>query len=359
VPGLIPVDRLHHVTVVVRDLRETARNYALVYGIHRWEVVHHTPERLRETSAFGYEASFGYAAATGSNAHGVTFRLVQPTGGLSSFAEFLVTRDEGIHGMCLASVSETDLRALGDRLPALQAAVVDGARHCWLDTRSALGGFSVEVVAPAGSGPDGRPPDERWDFGAELARPTGAEQLWELPRVWHFGVAVGDLMGRLPAYAELLGLTEWTFLHFRPEPGSLERSTLEGEEVRNAWLLALASTGEVAFEALQPTMEPTPFRRHMLDPLGEGIHHLQVLPSLGRDDWAPVERWMASMDVPVATSGLARYGAVEFFYLDTRRLLGGYLLEAICRQQPPAQGGPPRGAPDFRFDFSRRAAPFG
>jgi hypothetical protein len=32
-------------------------------------------------------------------------------------------------------------------------------------------------------------------------------------------------------------------------------------------------------------------------------------------------------------SGLVRSGAAEFFYLDTRRLLGGHLLEAICRYE--------------------------
>jgi hypothetical protein len=64
---------------------------------------------------------------------------------------------------------------------------------------------------------------------------------------------------------------------------------------------------------------------------------------------------MESLDVPVAMSGRVRHGAAEFFYLDTRQRLGGYLVEAICRY-PRADGErPARGGPDYSFDFSRRA----
>jgi hypothetical protein len=352
---VIPVDRLHHVSVVVRDLEATARSCATIYGIERWDVARHTAGRLRDTAAFGFETPFTYATATGTSPGGITFRLVQPTGGLSTYAEFLVTRGEGIHSLCLATAGEAEAadlrrRLLSEDITVGQAATVDGgATHLHLDTRRALGGWYVEVVVPGGAGRV----DERWDFHDDVSRPEGVEILQEVPRVWHFGVAVRDLMGRLPAYGALLGLHEWTFVHFRPAPGSLEGSTLDGRPVRQAFWLARADLPDCGFELIQPTLEPTHYRRDMLDPIGEGIHHLLVVPSMPEARWSCLRDWMASLDVPVATSGSVRSGAAEFFYLDTRRRLGGYLLEVIRRSSPP--GGPP-SEPDFRFDFSKKAA---
>lgn len=351
-PGapLVPVDRLHHVTVVVRDLRAAARGYAEVLGVERWDVVHHTAERLRDTAVLGYAAPFTYATATGSNAHGVTFRLVQPTGGLSTYEQFLVTRGEGIHGVCLAGVDERAFADVRGRLAAHgvsigQAATVDGAvRHYHLDTRAALGGFFVEVEVPLAG--EAVAVDERWDFGDEVRRPEGVESLQDVPRIFHFGVAVHDLMARLPAYADLLGLSRWSFRHFRP--GTLQRSTVDGEEVEHAFLLALAGFEDVGFEVIQPTQEPTHYRRHLLDAIGEGIHHVLLLPGEDEERWPAVRAWLEDLGAPVAMSG--GVGPATFYYLDTRAGLGGYLVEAIVRPR----GEAPRGEPDYTFDFGTR-----
>jgi Glyoxalase/Bleomycin resistance protein/Dioxygenase superfamily len=354
---VIPVDRLHHVSVVVRDLAAAARNHSLVYGIEGWDVAHHTAADLRDTSAFGFVAPYTYSTATGATRHGVTFRLVQPTGGLSTFAEFLVTRGEGIHSICVATLGEADLQDLSRQLQgrgvaAGQGATVGGAVHRWFDTRRALGGYYVEVVAPDGAGTR---VDERWDLSGDREPADGMEGIRDAPRIGHLGVAVESLMERLPAYASLLGLSDWTFVHFRPEPGSLEGATLDGEEVRHAFFLAKAEVADLGLELIQPTIGPTHYRRHMLDPMGEGVHHLLVLPDEREERWPRLRGAMEALGAPVATSGRVRNGAAEYFYLDTRRLLSGYLLEAIVRYVRPADGPPRRSEPDYRFDFSTRA----
>jgi hypothetical protein len=63
----IPVERLHHATVVVRDLHASARSYAEVYGIERWQVVHWSRERLLDSQAFGNCSGFSFSTATGAN----------------------------------------------------------------------------------------------------------------------------------------------------------------------------------------------------------------------------------------------------------------------------------------------------
>ncbi|HXM55161.1 MAG TPA: VOC family protein, partial [Candidatus Dormibacteraeota bacterium] len=146
-------------------------------------------------------------------------------------------------------------------------------------------------------------------------------------RVWHVGVAVHDLEARMKACRALLGVTDWSVVELRPEA-----ATLDGRPVENAFLVARAPLAGFELELIQPTVEPTHYRRELLDRYGEGIHHVLALPRLTDAELAETRAWMAARGVPVAMSGGVRGGAAEFFYFDTRALLGGYLLEAIVRR---------------------------
>jgi catechol 2,3-dioxygenase-like lactoylglutathione lyase family enzyme len=313
---VIPVDGLHHVTVVVRDLEAAARGYALVYGIGRWRVTR--------------AGRLPHAVATGTTAAGLTFRLVQPAGRGGTFDEPLARRGPGVHGLCLTVLSEAEMRGLGERLAGAGVAVVreetepGASRHYHLDTGAALGGLWLEVVVPVGAGRA----DEVWRMAT--ARPPGVP---EIARLWHVGVAVRSLAERVPAYERLLGMSGWDRVDFRPEPGSLERSTLDGAVVRHAFSLVKGRLADIELELIEPTLEPTHYGREFIDRVGEGVHHLLALPSLREAEWLRLRAWMESLGAPVVMSGLVRSGAAEFFYLDTRRLLGGHLLEAICRYE--------------------------
>ena len=200
----------------------------------------------------------------------------------------------------------------------------------------------MEVVAgepETAPGPAGR----EWTF-------PGDGLPAEVTRIWHLGIAVRDLMGRLPSYARLLGAVHWDLVHLRPE-----WATLDNEPVEHAMLLALGTVAGLQLEVIQPTLEPTHYRRHLLDPIGEGVHHVLALPALDEERWHAARAWMESRAAPVAMSGRVRAGAAEFFYLDTRRMLGGYLLEAVLRRPDAA----PRGEPDYRIDLSSPSAPAG
>ena len=355
---IVPIDRLHHVNVVVRDLRSMARNYAEILGVERWDVAHHTADGLADSSAFGLRASFGYSTATGANAQGVTFRLIQPTDGFSTFTEFLAARGPGIHGMCATVAHEAAFAAMRDSLaelgvPVGQAATVDGAAtHWWFDTRALLGGYFVEVIVPRRADWEiaGRV-DERWDFGAEIRRPAGAAAAQRIPKIGHFGIAVPDMMRTVEAHARVFGINHWGGVHFRTAPNSLEFSTLNGAPVRHAWLLSSGACADVGFEVLQSTEGPTHYKEEFIDKLGgPGIHHLLLLPGLPAADWLPLRAWLESMDITNCMSGRVAGGSAEFFYMDAREKLG-FLVETIVSHGQPGGTRPGR----FSFDFSKPA----
>jgi hypothetical protein len=277
---VIPVRRLDALCVAVRDLEAAARAHSLVYGIERWRVAS--------------------GIATGSSPHGVTFRLVRLVDGV----ELPGAEREGIYALRLAVDPDLSIQR--------------GARSRLLDTTVVLGGWCVELVAG-----DEPPPTsaEEWTFPVAGAPPA------PITRVWHLGVAVRDLDARITACRALLGATDWSVVELRPE-----RATLDGRPVSNAFRVARAPLAGFELELIQPTVEPTHYRRELLDPFGEGVHHVLALPQLTDAELAATRTWMEARGAPVAMSGQVRGGAAEFFYFDTRALLGGYLLEAIVRR---------------------------
>jgi hypothetical protein len=346
----IPVQQLHHANVVVTDAHATAQNYARLLGISRWDVHHWTPQRLTPSQAYGYRAEFGYTAATGRNAQGVTFRLVQPTHGFSTFTEYLITRGEGVHSLCVSTLAARELDSLVRELEQQDLAVGqsttlgDGGTSVMFDTRRALGGFFVEVTS-SGLAPAA---DEVWDFSDEDQRPEGVAWLAQIPRVGHFGVAVSSLTEKFAAYAKLLDLSRWNGVHFHNTPGGLEHATVDGQVVDNAWVLAITDVADFGLELLQGTREPTDYQR-TVQRIGEGIHHVLVRRGATDAEWWAVRDWMASMHIGVVMSGRVRHGAAEFFYLDTRTALGGYLLEVLVARDVP--DAPPGSVTNWRFDF--------
>jgi hypothetical protein len=334
----IALERLYHANVVVEDLRAAACNYARILGIAGWDVHHWSPDRLRDTQAFGYRAELGYATATGANSQGITFRLVQPMHGFSTFAEHLITRGQSVHSLSL-STGDADISV------AQAATHASGARSVMLDTRRALGGFYVELSQ--GTQPA---PDEHWDLSVEAVLPDDVRWLSEIPKIGHFGMAVSSVAEKLPHYAELLGVEHWSGAHFNSAPGMLKHSTFRGAEVDNAWFLAITDVANFGLELLQETRGPTDYRA-TVDRIGEGVHHVLVRRDLSEADWIALRDWMASMAIGTVMSGQVRGGAAEFFYLDTRDALG-FLLEVIVAHDIPAGGTPMRR---FDLDFSRHA----
>ena len=351
----IPIQRLYHANVVVNDARATAQQYARLLGITRWEVRHWTPRRLASSQAYGYRAEFGYSTATGRNAQGVTFRLIQPTHGFSTFTEYLITRGEGVQSLCTTMLPAPELESLATALElehgltvAHAVADANGCSSIVFDTRQSLGGFCLEVMSSEAASPVTA--DDVWDLSGEDQPPAGVGWLAQIPRVGHFGIAVSSLTDKLPSYARLLGVSRWNGVHFHNTPGGLEHATLDGRVVDNAWLLAITDVADFGLELLQGTHGPTDYQR-TVQRIGEGIHHVLVRRGATDAEWSAVRDWMESMNIGVVMSGRVRRGAGEFFYLDTREALG-YLLEVLVSREAPETSAPAPANWRFTFDFT-------
>lgn len=379
---VFPIDKLYRVGVVVWDLKKAATDYTEVYGIKDWKVVHHTPDRLQNSAFYGRKVQHGYSSAIGDTPGGaIRFELIQPGAGASTFKQFLYGRGEGVHHLLLRAGDAKDLADLRDWLAGqgirvIQSGSVDGlVQSEYYDTRKDLGGYYLKAVATQGGDfEDAVPADETWDLTGDVKWPEGAPL--NVPLLHHFGIVVRDVVERAESYSKLFGLDNWNFGLWHSGQGSLENATYNGKPVEHAYFTTLLSPiTNFGIELMQPSYGPQNYKEDYLDVYGEGVHHLftQPPPALrDKEHWEQVQKWMASMGVPMVQSA-SLGGFADFYYLDTKAKLGGYVTETMLRYgampgRPAAAEGAPKETPrvlppppsgrnsrDFPIDFSAHA----
>lgn len=151
----------------------------------------------------------------------------------------------------------------------------------------------------------------------------------DLPELSQVGLVVTDLEQSMEQYAQLLGVGPWSV--FRFEPPELTDTTYQGEQTAQRWRLAIADTGTVDLELIEPLDGENSYTAH-LDEHGPGLHHVACFAF---DDPASVVAQFEASGVDVLQSGVYQGGG--FWYLDTRDQLGT-ILEIV---EPPEGGTEP------------------
>lgn len=331
----IPTDELIHIGVVVKDARASAEKYAHIYGIKNWAVINHGGKRLSSTTTHGYAAEHQFRTATGvaeTQAGPVSFRLIEPQGGWTTYQEFLLTKGEGIHSVCTAIIKPAQAKTLttwlaGEGVEVAQSDVLDSqVQYLCLDTRAALGGFYLELLVSDEDKPQPKA-DEVWDLSANIPAAGGLLPLGTFEM--HFGVVVNDLIATTRNWSRLFGVAHWNYMNWHNGPGSLEEPFYMGKPVDHAYFTTLYNiTPLLGFEIIQPTFGPSHYKEEYRDHFGEGIHHLNASLVMDPAAWPDAEKRMTDYGAEVVMGGGVGGKFAKFFYLDTRDALG-YVTEAI------------------------------
>jgi Glyoxalase/Bleomycin resistance protein/Dioxygenase superfamily len=349
----VPVDQLYRIGVVVKNLEAAARNYAEVYGIDRWKVSQFDGRRLSDTVVEGRSVEHAYRTATGSTPSGaITFELIEPGKGESTYSVFRATHGHGVQNLVLHVAAPDQAHVVRDYfasegIAVAQSGTIDGdVSYLEFDTRQTLGGYNIKVLVAA-DGPDLRA-DEEWDLSDTYTRPPGRSFI-DVPQLGHFGIVVRDVLVKVARYAELFGIRQWPMMNWRAEHGRLDNPFYRGESVNHEYFCGLAfGFHNFGFELIQPTLGPSDYK-DFLSVVGEGVHHLMACYPKDNEEWADITAWMESMGVPVVMGSSLLAGRADFYYLDTREKLSGYVLEAVVIHRPLDPAASPIW--DYVIDF--------
>lgn len=350
---------LLHLTVVVDDLDEAMQNYGLVLGVDQWDLFDE-PSRIGQLTVHGLRSSATWRAAIGACPSGaVTFELVQPLVGLSTAQLFRARHGTGIMQLNFEARSRKELEGVerffaARSVPVAQRHVLDGTHEfVSFDTMRLLGGYLIGYRAPLQDGPSRPAADQHCDVSQTYSRP-GPMQALDIPRLHHLGIVVRDVVATVGRHASVFEIDRWNFINWRHEPGRLETPFYRGKPVDHEYLTGRAFDYEnFGFELVQPTFGPSHYKNDFLDVAGEGIHHLLIGFPTSEDRWAETIDWLDSIRIPLVMGSEMRGGSGRFYYLDSRALLGGWVIEASF----PRAGRPVVGPiNDFSIDFREQTA---
>jgi Glyoxalase/Bleomycin resistance protein/Dioxygenase superfamily len=349
--------------VVVVDLDRAMLHYGLILGIDRWAVFDDS-DRATGLTVDGLRSCGRWRTATGTTPSGAaTFELVEPLDGLSMAQLFRAGHGEGIMALNFSAGSPAELDEITGFFAAHSAGVAqrlvldESEVRVTFDTRDLLGGYLVSYRAPLTEGAvAGRAPDREHDVGADYTRPPGVPAL-AVPRLHHIGIVVRDTMSAVRRHATVFDIDRWNFINWRPEPGRLEGPYYRGNPVDHEYLTGRAFNFQgFGFEMIQPTFGPSHYKNDYLERVGEGIHHLLIAFPSDEQEWDATIHWLASVNVPLVMGSEMRGGSGRFYYLDSREMLGGWVIEASF----PRAGRPVIGpVNDFSIDFAAQKADLG
>ena len=96
----------------------------------------------------------------------------------------------------------------------------------------------------------------------------------KIGEICQIGIVVRDLQKATDNYWATLGIGPWMTL--RIEPPLLRDVTLRGKPVEASMLAAIAQSGSIQVELIQPLEGPSIWKE-FLEERGEGLHHVQSL----------------------------------------------------------------------------------
>ncbi|MFJ3673851.1 hypothetical protein ACIPSE_46155 [Streptomyces sp. NPDC090106] len=170
----------------------------------------------------------------------------------------------------------------------------------------------------------------------------------EIDRLYSIGVVVTSLEEATLKYAEIFGIDAWDVREFGADRLTESRSygrpttpffrTATGTTTPPAGGKGVEPLGNptvpVTFELIQPLRGESPFQEFRFV-RRQGVSHLTVAVR-SADAFETLRTAMAGKGILLAAS-MTVDGALERHFFDTRRALGGYLVEVQVPLQPSAQ----------------------
>lgn len=147
----------------------------------------------------------------------------------------------------------------------------------------------------------------------------------QIGEIYQIGIVVNNVATAVERYWTTLGVGPWHI--YRIEPPILEEVTLRGKPIVIAMRVALAQSGSLQLELIEPLEGPSIYQEFLME-RGEGLHHIQSRV----EDPDALLTVFTEMGIDILMS--AKVGDNVFYYMDSEPLLG-IIYEFGKRTGPP------------------------
>ncbi|MBL4743165.1 MAG: VOC family protein [Cycloclasticus sp.] len=138
-------------------------------------------------------------------------------------------------------------------------------------------------------------------------------------------IVVRDYRQVISHYARFFGISHWEI--FRYDGNHLSNATFEGKAIEHRYIRVVGRNNDLGIELIQP-IDGSSSYQHMLDTVGEGVHHVNLTQSsvAGIKALNPI---LDELGVSIRQSGTI-YEAADVYLLDTRSMVSNVMFEITC-----------------------------
>lgn len=154
-PAKVKVKEIWQVSIMVKDIEATMKNYWEILGIGPWEVLNCVRPNWHDNTYYGKKADFTMLAAL-TKVGGVELELIQPVSGDNLYLDHICEHGEGINhvGIQVDDVAAMTRIMESEGFPCVQGGeVVGGCEWAYYDTRGPLKIYWEAFKPPSGSLP--------------------------------------------------------------------------------------------------------------------------------------------------------------------------------------------------------------
>ena len=172
--------------------------------------------------------------------------------------------------------------------------------------------WPVAVTMPIG---------EKYNVMSGEVGPMSALPNLGIDAVDQIGLVVRDLEDGMDRFGALFGAGPWKVYEF--EPPALTNQTYHGEPADYSMRLAIVGRDQpgAEIELIEPGAGPNIYADH-LEAQGEGLHHVGCF---GLSDPAAAVEELQSVGIETLQTGT--FEGTDFWYMDTREILNGVIVE--------------------------------
>lgn len=256
---------IHQIGLVVRDLKETIKDYTKNYGIYPWNIWEFNSDMVEDMEVRGSRVDYRMMVATCKSGN-VDWEIIQPLDDKSIYSEFYRSYGEGLqHVNYIVKDYDRTIRYLKDRgVSIIQYGNLVGkhiyvyfdtegdAKHI-METSTDLPGFKSRKPQSVYPMEDDKVPEPIFN------------------RIEQIGIVVKDIKNTTASLENKYILKPWEF--YMLDQSTVKDMKINGEKQNHSFDMALCKVGGVQLRLVKPNDDRSIFTKH-LSKFGEGLHHI-------------------------------------------------------------------------------------
>ena len=258
---------IHQIGLVVKNVKETIKNYTKNYGISPWNVWEFNADMVKDMEVRGKRLDYSMMVATCKSCN-VDWEIIQPLDDKSIYSEFYSKYGEGLqHINYIVKDYNRAVKYLIDKgVEVIQYGNLAGkhiyvyfgtendAKHI-METSTNLAGFKRR--------------EPHFSYPLEEKKNKVSKPIFN--RIEQIGIVVKDIKKTAATLQNKYILGPWEFFKFNPS--TVNDMRVNGKKQDHSFDTAVCKIGGIELKLVKPNDDKSIFSKHLYN-FGEGLHHV-------------------------------------------------------------------------------------